>query len=112
MGSVVNALAAVADMPVATTISGRTTERLENTGRRLKAMRMTETASRSRRAREGVEARTGGRAEAKVVADRGACGCNAFLFFKGRQVAVDRPAVAWRMNAGCWRWPEGSHILL
>jgi len=56
MGKVVNALAALADIRVAATISGRTTERLEKTGRRLKAIRMTDSPSSSRRAREDVAA--------------------------------------------------------
>jgi hypothetical protein len=55
MGKVVSALAAAADIRVAETISGRTTERLENTGRRLKAMRRTEIPRSHLRARADAE---------------------------------------------------------
>jgi hypothetical protein len=51
IGRVVNRLAAVAERPVALMISGSTTERLANTGRRLKAISTTLAPSRMRRAR-------------------------------------------------------------
>ncbi|MCY1225425.1 hypothetical protein D9M72_376170 [compost metagenome] len=54
IGSVVSRLAAVADRPVARMISGSTTDRLANTGRRLKAMSTTVRPSSSRRPRLGV----------------------------------------------------------
>ena len=95
MGRVVSALAAVGDIPVAATISGSTTERLENTGRRLKAMKMTDSPSRSRRNREGVGARTG------TEAGRWACECSAWSFFKGGRSLLIGPPGAWPTPFWC-----------
>ena len=51
IGKVVRALAAASERPVEATMSGSTTERLENTGRRLNAIRMTDRPRRNWRFR-------------------------------------------------------------
>ncbi len=97
IGSVVSRLAAVDESPVALMISGSTTERLANTGRRLKAISTTLAPSRIRRASVGAGVGRGmGRLSASASISRSLLAWRVVAPLPGAKVAelITSPAPA------------------
>ncbi len=90
-GSVVNIPAAIDDMPVASMISGKSTETLENTGRRLAAMSTRLKPSKMRIALLGG-CWTGGGGTLSASASTSASGCIASF-----SAVSDRAVFVWLM---------------